>query len=202
MLTDGTMLTGYVTHNHQEDFITYRDGDNNKVFTSRNVIQMSYYDAAEGGERIFVTLPFKDDYTSRDQTPYALFEVLKEFSGFAVLSRITPTEAGFLASTKNVIMSTPITRAYEPETVQQDVIYILDDKGSIRPYFKEVFRMNAHASERDERAKAKVLNERLLIEYIGFAAYQKLQQYASENHLNFHQRAGFMKVLAYYETLR
>ena len=99
-------------------------------------------------------------------------------------------------------MSTPITRAYEPESIQQDVIYLLDDNGGIRPYFKEVYRVNAYASERDEHSKAKVLNERLLMEYVGFAAYQKLQEYASDNHLNFHQRMGFMKVLAYYETLR
>ena len=201
-LTNGTTLNGYVTYNRQEDFITYRDGDNNKVFTSRNVIQVSFYDATEGGERMFVSLPYKDDYTSQDQTPYVIFEVLKEFSGFAVLSRITPAEAGFLASTRNVIMSTPITRAYEPESIQQDVIYIVDDKGSIRPYFKEVYRVNSHASERDEHSKAKILNERLLSEYIGFATYQKLQEYASENHLSFHQRAGFMKVLAYYETIQ
>ncbi len=33
-LTNGATLKGYVTYNRQEDYITYRDGDNNKVFTS------------------------------------------------------------------------------------------------------------------------------------------------------------------------
>jgi hypothetical protein len=201
-LTNGTTLQGYVTYNHREDFITYRDGDNNKVFTSRNVIQIRFYDATQGGDRIFVSLPYTADYTSQDQTPYIIFEVLKEFRDFAVLSRSAPAEAGFLASTKNVIMSTPITRSYLPETIQEETVYIVDDKGTIRPYFKEVYRENAHASERDEHSKAKILNERLLAEYIGFSKYQKLQEYASENHLNFHQRAGFMQVLSYYETLR
>lgn len=203
ILTDGTRLTGHIKYSDRDNYITYINNEEKKVFTSSNFIQTSFYDDVRGEQRSFVSLPYK--VGPADQKEFVIFEILKEFPGFAVLSRSEPAPQGLLGATTSIIMSTPITRSsYETDTNQQEVIFLIDNDGIIRPYLQLVYRKHdtrISAAYADGRAKGKILNEKLLVEHVGSPLYQKLLAYAADNHLTFSRKLDFMKVLAYYESI-
>jgi hypothetical protein len=200
VLTDGTTLNGFIRYNNQEDHIAYDDGENSKVFSSRNFLQVSFFDEACERQRVFISV------AQPESEQYVIFEVLKEYSKFALLSRIESGHSTVLSSTTQMIMSTPITRnAYAPETSLQETIFIMDGNGSIHPYLKVTQKKDAMLSfskNKEKRSNGKILNERLLAEYVSVPVYEKLQVYADNNHLKFNSKSDFMKVLEYYDTLR
>jgi hypothetical protein len=201
VLTDGTRLEGFIRYNHHEDHIAYDDGENSQMFTSRNFLQMNFLDESSGQQRVFISLPYGAPETA--QPEYVIFEVLKEFDGFALLSRTEPEHLNVLTSTTQLIMSTPITKsAYAPEIPRQETIFIMDDRGVIHPYLKMACKKGTALSFTSKRSKGKILNEKLFAEYVSAPVYEKLQAYATDNHLLFSSKPDFMKVLAYYDTIK
>jgi hypothetical protein len=207
MLNDQTMIKGLIRYNDRDDFISFHNGDEVKIFTAKNMLQVVFADSTR--TRTFISLPFEDE--KKRETIYLIFEVLKEYKDFAMLLRTKPIDfkmskgrsGGFGSS--ELPVSVVVTVDPYAKVSQVQTVYILDANGETMPYLEVTHRENGMKSMitgEDRRTKGKMRDQEMIAEYIGQSAYKKLLAYAKEKELSFKDKEDLMTLFSYYDSIQ
>lgn len=210
ILEDGAKFSGLVNYDDKRGVVSYFDGDNTRPFTPRKVITFSYFDESKHLKRTFYSIEDEDSETNVLRPLF--FEVLRDYKSFAFVLRTDPIKIDI--KNRNLsgdpfapggVMNSPQGVKSKTEVSQTQTVYILDNNGKIKPYFKLVVRQDGARSllaKEDAEKKNSMLDRDLLEEYVSKSDYQKLREYAKENDLQFKVREDFMKILTYYDSIR
>ena len=201
-MSNGNKMNGRVKYNDRVGTLAYRDGDNEMPLSVRSVSGFDFFDERQQQRRTFYTFPYEGK-TNVEQL--LIFEVIREFDNFAFLSRAEPIELhrrynGFMAGTN----ATPIPTTTTLEAEQVETIFIMDSKGSIKPYIEVTIKedgVHNLISAKDRKTKGKIIDEDLLAEYVTTQIYDQLQAYANRNKLKFKRKEDLLKIIDYYSQL-
>lgn len=198
LLNDNTTLEGLINLD-QSGVLSIRDGTISKVFTANNVRSFEFFDESIQKLRSFFTFPYEDSNTNVVRPLF--FELLKEYQFFAVLSKLDPVSVtgGVTPIYSPSISSTHKTKLLVSQT---ETVYIMDQSGEIKPYFKTINRDSSNKRFLSEKTSNKMIEDDLLISYITEATYKELELYAEENDLEFKIKEDFLRILDYYDTLK
>ena len=199
VVSSGEVLKGLICYNDIEGLLLYRNGEQQKSFTSRNVTSFNFFDIAENKRRLFYSLEYEDPFHNAKRPLF--FEVLKEFKQFAILIKIDPVlfnqqKGTPINSNSSMKDSNEVIRAQQTET-----IYFMNTRGEIEPYLElEISHINGIFNDRVKN-KRKVLNGDLPKKYFGKKRYDQIQTYAKENDLKLNRKEDFIKIVDYYEKI-
>lgn len=203
-LENGHQLRGWVKYNDKLRVVAYQpfyNKDISNVFREDDITAVELYDNASVDSRKLYSLAFINEVTGQEES--LLFEVLKEFKHFAILSRKDPIHAAHTfrkGSPIGFIYEFPFKYSFNsngvPFTVQTETIYITDDKGEWNPYCKQ-FMYDGTSG----KGKGKMIDKKLLERYIPHAHYTQLQKYARAHKLQFKHKQDLLTILDYYEEL-
>ena len=205
LLSDGTELKGLVKYNDDNGILSYHDGSNTKAFSQRSVLGFEFFDESVQRQRVFYTIPYEDSQTGVQRPLY--FEVIREYKTFAILSRYDPLDMKQRTQVSSVnVNGVPMhTNVSTLEISQTETIFLMHKNGIIKPYLRITNTGNGTKSiitKKDTKTKNRIVDEDLLAEYVTGPVYDDLQRYAKENNLKFRKKADFMKIIAYYDSLR
>jgi len=207
LLSDGTELKGLIKYNDQLGILSYMNGDISKSFISRNVLGFDFFDAYQNTQRYFYSLPYEDE--EDDVVKPLFFEVMKQFSSFAVLTR--KAEVDYKRKTMSSgpgINSPSPTWSYTVNTLSQiETVYFMDADGTIEPYSMITTESRDYNEDiltlfrdKDGKTKNKLLNKDLLEKYTQ-EHYSTLMNYVAEKKLKLKRKSDLLKLLDYYELI-
>lgn len=212
-LKNETVLKGLVRYNDREDYVSFNDGENIRVFTAHSLLHMVFFDANTNKTRTLYSFPFSEE-TERaaDDNRYYIFEVLKEFKEFAILLRTNPialktrrTTTGPAIGMNGVMTGFNTNSASYTEVTQEETVYILEGDGTIKPYLQFKYREDGTRSlitGKDRKTKTKIKDKDLLADFVGQAAYEKIVAYAETQKLSFKKKDDFLAILNYYDSIK
>jgi hypothetical protein len=204
MLTDGTELKGLLKYTDQNGVLSFQDGTNSKVLTATRVVGFEFFDESLQKQRVFYTLAHEDSQTNVVRPLF--FEVVREYSSFAILSKTDPVDVEQKLS-KNPMAYSPnainLTSNRRLVVSQEETIYLMNAQGEIKPYFKMVNEENKGLlATGDVKTKNKMVDDDLLIEFVTEPIYEKLKTFAKQNNLTFKRKEDFLKILDHYDSIR
>lgn len=211
-LIDSKVLTGLVRYNARDDFFSYNDGDNVRVFTAKSMMQAVYVDSKTNLKHTYYSLPYRESPT--DQTEYLIFEVLKEYRHFAILIRLQPASIGVKKYQSTInnpsmpggVQTIPVTRySNKVEVSQVETIYILDEDGSVKVYLEMTHNEDGTKSllnGKDRKTKRKDFDKEVLAEHVGPTAFAKLEDFAQIKKLSFKKKEDLILILNHYDSIR
>jgi hypothetical protein len=201
VLTDGTQLKGMLKYNDRVGLLAYEDGaGDNRSFTARTIVTFEYLDEKVNRRRVFYSLEYGDPERQGSKREY-MFELLKEFDDFAVLSRF---DAMDIRQVVAPVSFTSMPATSSPRTIIDlaETVYILTPEGEIEP----IFRLSEFLSDGgvfDSERKKKKIVDRMLMPYFNDDAYTEMMAYVDREELDIWEKEDFIKALGYYkETLQ
>jgi hypothetical protein len=205
LLNDGRELKGLVRYNDKDNVLSYQNGNNSASYMARNVIGFEFFDEQKGKQRVFYSFPYQDneDNVVRPQ----LFEALREFKGFALLSkidRLKVTEKNREYSRNQVLDANGTPVWFNGNKViisQKEVIYFMSESGEIKPYLEVTNKEIDKAIFDRSVTKEKKLDRDEIVKKLTGVHYEELKKYAHENDLDFKSKEGLLKILDYYGEL-
>ena len=204
MLTDGSELKGLVKYTDQNGVLSFQDGTNSKVLTATRVVGFEFFDESLQKQRVFYTFPYEDSETNVVRPLF--FEVVREYSSFAILSKTDPVDVEQKVSRNPMSYSpnaTALTTNRRLVVSQEETIYLMNAQGEIKPYFKIVNEESTGMlASGDVKTKNKMVDDDLLIEFVTEPVYEKLRTFAKQNNLSFKRKDDFLKILDYYDSIR
>jgi hypothetical protein len=197
-LTDGTLYKGIIQYRQEAALINFKTSEEakeSKSFTELKIQKLLLMDQNNSKPRIFYSFPIEVD----GREHFLLFEILKEFKTWAVLSR---------KGTVNVIESRhdwvntglgyPAKRGYS--TVQlTEGIYIFDNSGQVNLYLL-LSDKESDGLFRGTSSKKKIVEKNSMQEKMD-EHWDEVEEYAKENSLKFKNKEDLLKILDYYESL-
>jgi hypothetical protein len=200
LLNNGEELKGHIKLNDREGVVTIVNDDLSKAYVARNVMGFEFYDIIQKRQRVFYSLKFKEEKDTVRKTFF--FEVLRDFTDFAVISKVDPMDVkiksgdsgptyipnGFSMPSGDIGVSTIIK--------QTETVYFLGKNGLIEPYFKVTRKVvEGRLMDRD-RSKRKMLDETLIRKYFSEEEIAGMQKFSEKNHLIFEAKEDLIKILA------
>jgi hypothetical protein len=197
VLADGTQMKGMLKYNDRVGVLAYEDGaGENRSFTARTIATFDYMDEKVNRRRVFYSLEYGDSERQGAKRAY-MFELLKEFDDFAVLSRF---DAMDIRQVIEPVSFTSMPATSSPRTIIDlaETVYILSPEGEIQP----VFRLSEFLSDGgvfdSERKKRKIV-DRMLMPYFNDTAYIEMMEYVDREELDIWEKEDFVKALGYYK---
>jgi hypothetical protein len=194
-MSDGSELKGLVKYNENSGILGFQDKTDPKTLTASRVASFNFNDLRRQKQRIFVSLPYDDPST--DIVTPRFFEVLKEYSTFAVLSHTGPI---YVADDSKIMNPYAMPSGTRMGTSQTETIFLMNSEGEIKPYIINIYR-DTNSGTGYVKESSKLLDNDLLEEFIKEPHYQKLNKFAKQNGLKFKQKEDFLKILNYYDEL-
>lgn len=200
MLSDGSELKGMLKYNDRSGVLFYDNGKDQKTLTPRRVVAFEFSDEKQQLQRVFYSFPLKDDQNAEQ---HYFFEVIKQFKAFAVLSKIDPIEVE--TKDRGTGIHDPVT-GFTPyygrttDVTQTETIYIMSERGAIKPYVRIVEKDIDGILFDSSRTKNRMLDEGLLERFAG-KNYAELEAFAKKNRLSFKRKKDLIEILDYYEDL-
>lgn len=206
ILIDKSEIVGNVLFNDNEGIVTVQTDDGSRSFNSRKILSFEFFATDSTTRDIFYSLELTDPMTGLTDTE--IFEVLKEFSSFAVLLRIERLKTGRSPVNSPFIRSEPILGSglasqRDLQVFQNETIYFVSISGEFEPYIK----MTTTEVDREffdlidsNRSQSKMINSRLFKKYTG-QYFKSLTNYAKENKYSFKEKDDIIKILDEYERL-
>jgi len=198
MLSDGTELKGLLKYNDKTGILNYQNGNDSRSLLPRSLVAFEYYDEAIARQRVFYSLEEKDP--EAEVKRFYIFEVMKEFRDFAVLSKSERLEIRQKQNPGWVDANNVTTQSVRIEYEQTETIYFMTREGKLQPYLQIVEKDIDDGWFDWSRTKNKFVKEEAFAEFTG-SAWQKLVEFASEKKLSFKRKKDILQVLAYYETI-
>ncbi len=175
--TNNMQLKGLIQHDEFNRIIRYQsiDKDETKSFREKDVMWVEIFDKENGKVIKFYSLPYQ--YEDLQKEEFFLFEVVYEFSTFAILSRLNNTTATYVT---------------------------VDPQGNLMPgektfNQKDIFFFNE--TRLVELTPNESSNKNLFESSIEPASFNRVLQYMKEENLKFRKKEDILKALAFYERL-
>jgi hypothetical protein len=199
VLNDGTQLNGLVRYNDKTGILYYQQGEDSKLFLSRNVFSFSFLDLTKRKPTQFYSLSYEDP--TGILTPY-FFEVLFEFEKFSVISKIDLPTINVISTYSNSPNGTMTkkTGEYYGGFSIKETIYIMDSKGKIEPLVQVIDTEYDRNDANDSKTKSKILNKRLLNIYTQ-PYHDKLMSFVNERGLSLKNKSHLLIIFEYYSEL-
>lgn len=207
ILSDGSEEDGTITYNDRTGVVSFKSDSKTGTYNARNLNGFDIYDPETHEQRSF----FSMDYEMRDggQKVGQFFEIVRQYKDFAVLVKTDPLtfdrkislqEAFFLGTYEGI--------QNRMEVIQVMTVYLISEDLGVRPYMeyqtKEVKHVNQYIWSwhflDGKFTKLKILDRRLPKELMG-ASYDKVDDYADANNLEWNVKDDLVKILEYYDTL-
>jgi hypothetical protein len=205
MTSDGKELIGLIRYNDKTGLLSFESGATSRSFTARSVVAFEFFDELVKKQRLFYSLPVKDE--NGIERPFFL-EAIMEFKSFAVLSKIDPINIDHRAA-GGPSGYTPATGYYgQPQsygtivTVSQvETIYLMDANSNIKPYVRITESEIDGVLYDRTKTKNKMLDDELLEQFVGKETNSKLIAYAKKNDLSFKEKKDLMKIFEHYREI-
>jgi len=201
VLNDGTKLSGKLKFNDRVGLLAFEDGaGDNRSFTARTIATFEYQDEKVNRKRVFYSLEYEDPEREGSKRAF-VFELLKEFDDYAVLSRFDPMDVRQVVAPVS-FTSMPATGS--PRTIIDlaETVYILTREGDIQP----IYRLSEFISDGgvfDSERKKRRMVDKMLLPYFNDDAYFEMMEYVDEKELDIWAKEDFIKALTFYkETLK
>jgi hypothetical protein len=220
-LMDGKKLSGLLKYNSKTGLLGFESGALSKSFTARTVLSFSFYDAALGKSRNFISIEYqnldiKDNSSLNplkskgavDLRPVSqFFEVLFEAKTFALLSAYSNVQVktkesvigGYntgAAPGNSPVIPLPVGTSYS----QTEMLFIFDDEGNIKKWI-EITKKETEAFLFEKKSTKRVNLEKDILEDYTAPHYEELKEYAKENKLSFKKKEDILSILQYYNSL-
>ena len=202
MLNDGTEIKGLIRYNDKNGLVSYERGNDNRSFTARSIMGFEFFDHVLQRQRVFYTIQH-DDGKATGKRPL-LFEVLKDFKDFSVLSKMNPVEIKQKQNQHTVWNGTTNITVDGGTTTHinhTETVYILDETGELKPYLEITRKVVDRLWYDRTRMKSKVIDEDVFKSHFTEPGYSKMLQYAKAENLEFTIKEDLLKILEYYKGL-
>lgn len=198
-LNDGSLFSGIIKYNEQIGSITYKSDSlakDSRTFSEEDVVALSLKNET-GILRRFYSFPVSDP---ENKEIILLFEVVKEFKNWAVLSRKTGIHVLRAKGEQQYDLTTgtssPTTSA---KISQTEYFYIMDDQGSIEFFFVSE-NLESDGLFGSQKKKSRMTEgDLLMVKMQPFTS--QVEIFAKKNKLKFDKRDDLLKILDYYESL-
>ena len=197
-LNDGTQFKGVIKYNEQIGSITYKAdtlAKESRTFSEQDLIALAVLDSTKGHIRRLYSFPYEDD---EQKEVILLFEVIKEFNNWAVLSRKSGIKVN--QNKGDVDWSSP-NPYYTTKTkiAQAEYFYIMDENGSIEFFFvSEIHESDGLFGSQKNRSK--MYEDELLMGRMNPFTSQ-VENFAKKNKLKSNKTEDLLQILDYYESL-
>lgn len=197
-LFDGTLYKGIIQYRQEAAIINFKTNEEakeSKSFTELKIQKLLLLDQNNSKPRTFYSFPIDIDGSEH----FLLFEILREYKTWAVLSRKGPVNV--VESRHDLFnpgLGYPAKRGYS--TVQQvEGIFIADDADQVKLYLLLIdeesdglFRMTSSSK--------RIIEKNSLKEKMN-PHWKDVEIYAKQNSLKFKRKEDLLKILDYYTTL-
>ncbi|MEO7992555.1 MAG: hypothetical protein ABI663_23590 [Chryseolinea sp.] len=206
VLSDGTELLGIIRNNEKARLISYKENINQDGFESfrpTEILSLEYFDEDNSSNRKFYSLTTKNKTTSDEDV--FLFEILKEYEHFAVLSlrdRTNVTHSREISIPMGIGgISSSLYVPPKTDVSQTEEIYFMNESGARELYMV----IQHHNVDRGFFAyitdKGIVNDESLILQYVGPENWKKLFTYSESTKLRIINRRNLVSLFDYYETI-
>ena len=161
-----------------------------------------FFDHVLQRQRIFYTIKY-DDGKASGKRPI-LFEVLKDFKNFAVLSKMNPVEIKQKQNQHSVwngTTSMTIDGGTTTHINHTEIAYILDAAGELKPYLEITRKVVDRLWYDRSKTKSKVIDEDVFKSHFTEPGYSKMIQYVKAENLEMTIKEDLLKTLEYYKGL-
>ncbi|MEJ1237123.1 hypothetical protein WBG78_03280 [Chryseolinea sp. T2] len=197
VLNDGSQLTGKLKYNDRVGLLAFEDGaGDSRSLTARTISTFEYFDEKINRRRTFYSIEYGDPERQGNKRPF-LFELLKEFDDYALLSRFDPMDVRQVVAPVS-FNSMPATSS--PRTIIDlaETVYILTPEGDMEPIFRLSEFITDGGVFDSERKKRKII-DKLLLPYFIDEAYFRMMDYVDEKELDIWEKEDFITALSYYK---
>jgi hypothetical protein len=208
LLNSGEELKGLLRYNDRNGgVVSFESGKKSGSYTARSVSGFEFFDEQEQRQRVFYSLEGEDVHGAMRPL---FFEVLVDFSTFAVLSKMDPVKMKDKStstpsmSPNGVITSGAIVNT-KLQITQTETIYFMNAEGALEPYVT-VTRKIVDREYRDfvymddlfdrSKMKRKFVDKDLLEKYFTLSQIESMEKFAEENELDFKVKDDLRKILA------
>lgn len=199
VLIDGSEITGKIVFNDNDGIvIVHVDGNDTKSFNAKRLTSFQFYASELGRLRRFYCIEFADEETGIKNIE--IFEVLKEFQAFAVLSKIGRLKSVTPANLMGRRQAKSTTDRKDLKMVQTETVYFVNSDGLFEAYLE--FKIKEKEGDLlDTHGKSSRFIEVDLFGKYTAGYYPALGKYADQNKLSFKQKEDLIKILDEYERL-
>lgn len=198
-LNDGAQFKGVIKYNEQIGSITYKVDSlakESRTFAEEDIVTLSLNNEF-GSLRRFYSFPVKNP---ENKEVILLFEVVKEFKNWAVLSR---KEGIRVLRKKGEQQYDLLTGTSSPNTSakisQTEYFYIMDEQGAIN-YFFVSEDQESDGLFASQNSRSKMVDEELFMSMMEPFTSQ-VESYAKKNKLKSNRKEDLLQILDYYESL-
>lgn len=206
VLNDGTELAGFIRNNEKGNIISYKENYDAKTFESFravNILTLEYFDQDHEAIRRFYSLISMDKADGTEDV--YLFEILREFEHFAVLSLLGRSKDHHTTDTSplSVASGIPSIPAIMGETgfSQTEEIFFMNEDGERELYMTVEHRDVEYEFFKYKTDKGKVDDPLLPSRYMSNNEWTEIKTYIKSAHLKVDNREKLLVLLDYYATL-
>lgn len=201
-LKDNTTLKGLVYYNTSFGTIQFKSIEEAEVisFQENRVLTMNFFDQQLNRTKNYTAITYTD--TATDRQHQSLFEVIKDFGDFAVLSRISKAAQLYPSNYNNEYINTlhdfgvPDDKMY----IQIEGIFFVDKRRKLALY-SLIKDMDYDGLLYDySKSKSKIIKSKVLRDYTK-NHWDDLQVYIKENKLKPKLKSDLIRILDHYEHL-
>ncbi|HEU5291055.1 MAG TPA: hypothetical protein VFU05_10455 [Cyclobacteriaceae bacterium] len=190
---DGTKLRGMIRFNEISKLISFKentDSRESKSFKENKVFSMSFTDSI-GTKRNFYSFEYKEG-------EILLFEILREFKDWAVLSR---KEMVQVIEGKNSVIQTSYGPAKNNRAVlvQEENTFVMDQDGNFEKFHSSLIHEKDGIWQKTRKNNSSI-SEKILEKFM-HPNFDDVKSFARLNKLNLEEKGDLLIALDYYKTL-
>lgn len=197
VLTNGLKYNSEAQHNEYLGTITIKSANGDSVTISEDRIEkMSYRDPSTGVLRRFQRFEYYSEETTK--TYDLLFEIIKDFPTFAVLSRSLGANA--LGTYTGSDFYLDAFRKNKTVIGTGSLLLFVGEDSKIKIYLKEVHIEWKELFHDRNKSKSEIVNEGLLKQNMK-EHYDTVMKHVRQRKIKLTTREGVLEALEYYQTL-
>jgi hypothetical protein len=201
VLKDNTILKGLIQYNTQFGVIHFKETKDEESIPlqEKRVLKMSFLDKETSLTRSFHMFTLRD--TLRDKEYDLLFEIIKDYKDFGVLSRRSTTAmffSGYRADAPDFMDELGLPK---PKVFSQiELIMFVNNRQKLEPVLAiQDIEYDGYAVDYT-KSKSKLIKEKVIKDYTG-QHWDTLSKYIKEHKLKLNRKDDLMRVLDHFEQL-
>jgi len=198
-LKNKSTYEGPIYYNTHFGTIQYKSDDEIISLQENKVLSMTFFDKDLKDPRSYYTFTYRDTLTDKDHE--LLFEILKDFKTFGVLSRLTKASI-FLPSNNSPNRNILHDFGVPPDKmfIQVEGIFFVNERNKLE-LFSLIKDMDYDGVLYNySKSKSKIIKEKLLREYTG-KYWEEIKIYIKQNKLKLKMKPDLLRILDHYEQL-
>jgi hypothetical protein len=197
ILNNGTQFSGLIQNNVRLGLIKFKANskEGEQSFLDRNIKMVEYFDSETSKTRRFARFNTKDLNSPEGRIKEEVFEILMEFSDFAILSKTYPVNPLVKRYTDGYGASTAQIVGYE----QNEGIYSVNEEGLAERLLMVVSVEKLHQKK---PAKVRGMYDEKLIKKCMGSEWPRVQAYIKKKKLVLNKKADLLKAFEYYSEIK